>query len=96
MNFTSPWASWRHCFFSRRHTPRGTSTEPSWPPGALGFENETLIGTLTSRTEAVERLNRDITQEIQERRGIEEELRRAHDDLERRIAERTGRPSTRE
>ncbi|MET0514073.1 MAG: ATP-binding protein [Nitrospiraceae bacterium] len=55
----------------------------------LGFENETLIGTLTSRTEAVEQLNRDITQEIQERRGIEEELRGAHDDLECRIAERT-------
>ncbi len=58
----------------------------SW---ALRFENETLIGTLTNRTEAVERLNRDITQEIQERRGVEDELRRAHDDLERRIAERT-------
>ena len=57
---------------------------------ALRFENETLIGTLTNRTEAVERLNRDITQEIRERRSIEEELRRAHDELERRIAERTG------
>ena len=56
---------------------------------ALRFENETLIGTLTSRTEAVERLNHDITQEIQERRCVEEELRRAHDDLERRIGERT-------
>jgi PAS domain S-box-containing protein len=56
---------------------------------SLRLQNETLITSLTARTDAVERLNQDITKEIGERRIIEEALRVAHVDLERRIAERT-------
>lgn len=45
--------------------------------------------SLTTRTEAVERLNQEITKEIHERRVIEEHLRTAQTQLEQRIAERT-------
>jgi two-component system cell cycle sensor histidine kinase/response regulator CckA len=56
---------------------------------SLRIENQALVDSLTARTRAVERLNEDITKEIGERRAIEEALRTAHGDLERRIAERT-------
>jgi two-component system, cell cycle sensor histidine kinase and response regulator CckA len=56
---------------------------------SLRIQNQALVESLTARTRAVERLNEDITKEIRERREIEEALRRAHGDLERRIAERT-------
>lgn len=56
---------------------------------SLRLQNQALIDSLTARTRAVERLNEDITKEIGERRAIEEVLRTAHGDLERRIAERT-------
>ncbi|HEX2055398.1 MAG TPA: ATP-binding protein [Nitrospiraceae bacterium] len=56
---------------------------------SLRIQNQALVDSLTARTRAVERLNEDITKEIGERRVIEEALRKAHGDLERRIAERT-------
>ncbi len=55
----------------------------------LQQEKLALVGSLTTRTEAVERLNQEITKEIHDRRAIEEQLRTAQSDLERRIAERT-------
>lgn len=55
----------------------------------LQLEKLGLVESLTARTEAVERLNRDITKEIHERRVIEEQLRTAQSDLEQRIANRT-------
>lgn len=55
----------------------------------LQLEKLSLVQSLTARTEAVEKLNQDITKEIHERRVIEEQLRTAQSDLEQRIAERT-------
>ncbi|HNG03278.1 MAG TPA: PAS domain-containing protein, partial [Nitrospira sp.] len=55
----------------------------------LQLEKLSLVQSLTTRSEAVERLNRDITKEIHDRRVIEEQLRTAQSDLEHRIAERT-------
>ncbi len=55
----------------------------------LRLQNQGLIDSLTARTKGVEHLNEDITKEIGERRLVEEDLRKAHGDLERRIAERT-------
>ena len=55
----------------------------------LQLEKVSLVQSLTIRTEAVERLNQDITKEIHERRIIEDHLRTAQSDLEQRIAERT-------
>ena len=55
----------------------------------LQLEKVSLVQSLTTRTEAVERLNQDITKEIHERRIIEDHLRTAQSDLEQRIAERT-------
>jgi len=55
----------------------------------LQLEKVSLVRSLTTRTEAVERLNQEITKEIHERRVIEEHLRTAQSDLEQRIAERT-------
>ena len=55
----------------------------------LQLEKLSLVGSLTARTEAVERLNQEITKEIHDRRVIEEQLRTAQSDLEQRIAERT-------
>ena len=55
----------------------------------LRVQNQALIDSLTVRTKTVERLNEEITKEIGERRTAEEALRKAHGDLERRIAERT-------
>ncbi len=55
----------------------------------LQIENLTLVRSLTTRTEAVERLNQEITKEIHDRRVIEEQLRTAQGDLEQRILERT-------
>ena len=55
----------------------------------LRLENLALVQSLTTRTEAVERLNREITKEIHDRRLVEEQLRTAHSDLEQRIVERT-------
>lgn len=56
---------------------------------SLRLENLSLVQSLTVRTEAVERLNQEITKEIHDRRLIEERLRTAQSDLEQRIAERT-------
>ncbi len=56
---------------------------------SLRLEKLSLVGSLTARTEAVERLNQEITKEIHDRRVIEERLRTAQSDLEQRIAERT-------
>ena len=56
---------------------------------SLRLENLSLVKSLTMRTEAVERLNQEITKEIHDRRLVEEQLRTAQSDLERRIAERT-------
>ena len=55
----------------------------------LQLEKVSLVRSLTTRTEAVERLNQEITKEIHERRVIEEHLRTAQSDLEQRIEERT-------
>ncbi|HVG03290.1 MAG TPA: PAS domain-containing protein, partial [Nitrospira sp.] len=55
----------------------------------LRLEKLSLVQSLTTRTEAVERLNQEITKEIHERRMIEEQLRTAQSGLEQRIAERT-------
>jgi PAS domain S-box-containing protein len=55
----------------------------------LRLENLSLVQSLTARTEAVERLNREITKEVQDRRLIEERLRIAQSDLEQRITDRT-------
>ncbi len=55
----------------------------------LRIRNQDLVTSLTERTEAIERLNRDITREIQDRRRVEEKLRETQGDLERRIADRT-------
>ena len=55
----------------------------------LQLENLSLVHSLTTRTEAVERLNQEITKEIDERRIMEEHLRTAQTGLEERIAERT-------
>ena len=55
----------------------------------LQLEKVALARSLTTRTEAVERLNQDITKEIHDRRVIEEQLRTAQTDLEQRITERT-------
>ncbi len=55
----------------------------------LQLEKLSLVHSLTTRTEVVERLNQEITKEIHERRVIEEHLRTAHSDLEQRIADRT-------
>ncbi len=55
----------------------------------LQLEKVALARSLTTRTEAVERLNQEITKEIHDRRVIEEQLRAAQSDLEQRIAERT-------
>ncbi|MBS0170830.1 MAG: response regulator [Nitrospira sp.] len=55
----------------------------------LQLEKLTLVRSLTTRTEAVERLNQEITKEVHERRVIEEHLRMAQSDLEQRIADRT-------
>ncbi len=55
----------------------------------LQLEKVSLVRSLTTRTEAVERLNQEITKEIHERRVIEEHLRTAQSDLEQRIKERT-------
>jgi len=55
----------------------------------LQLEKVSLVRSLTTRTEAVERLNQEITKEIHERRVIEEHLRTAQTQLEQRIAERT-------
>lgn len=55
----------------------------------LQLEKLSLVQSLTTRTEAVERLNQEITKEIHDRRTIEEQLRTAQSDLEQRIAERT-------
>jgi PAS domain S-box-containing protein len=56
---------------------------------SLRLENLSLIQSLTTRTEAVERLNQEITKEIHERRMMEEQLRTTQSGLEQRIAERT-------
>ena len=56
---------------------------------SLRLENLSLVQSLTTRNEAVERLNQEITKEIQERRVIEEQLRTAQSGLEQRIIERT-------
>ncbi|MCC2640369.1 MAG: putative Hybrid sensor histidine kinase [Nitrospira sp.] len=56
---------------------------------SLRLEKLSLVRSLTVRTEAVERLNQEITKEIHERRIMEEELRTAQSGLEQRIAERT-------
>ncbi len=55
----------------------------------LRGENLSLVESLTVRTEAVERLNQEITKEIHDRRIMEEQLRTAQSGLEQRIAERT-------
>ncbi len=55
----------------------------------LQLEKLALVQSLTTRTEAVERLNQEITKEIHDRRAIEEQLRTVQSDLEQRIAERT-------
>ncbi len=55
----------------------------------LRLENLSLVQSLTTRTEVVERLNQEITNEVHERRLIEEQLRTAQSGLEQRIAERT-------
>jgi len=57
----------------------------------LQLEKVSLVQSLTTRTEAVERLNQDITKEIHERRIIEDHLRTAQSDLEQRIEERTAK-----
>lgn len=56
---------------------------------SLRLEKLSLVQSLTTRTEAVEQLNQEITREIHDRRVIEEQLRTAQGDLEHRIAERT-------
>ncbi|MEP7152443.1 MAG: PAS domain-containing protein, partial [Nitrospira sp.] len=56
---------------------------------SLRLEKLSLVQSLTTRTEAVEQLNQEITREIHDRRVIEEQLRTAQGDLEQRIAERT-------
>ena len=56
---------------------------------ALRLQNQALVDSLITRTSSVERLNEEITKEISERRTVEEALRKAHGDLERRIIERT-------
>ncbi|MBI4001283.1 MAG: hypothetical protein HY348_05825, partial [Nitrospira defluvii] len=56
---------------------------------SLRLEKLSLVQSLTTRTEAVDRLNQEITKEIHDRRVIEEQLRTAQGDLEQRIAERT-------
>ncbi len=55
----------------------------------LRLENLSLVQSLTTRSEAVERLNQEITKEIHERRMFEEQLRTAQSGLEQRIVERT-------
>jgi PAS domain S-box-containing protein len=55
----------------------------------LRMEKLSLVRSLTARSEAVERLNQEITKEIHDRRVIEEQLRTAQSDLEQRIVERT-------
>jgi PAS domain S-box-containing protein len=55
----------------------------------LRIENQSLVSSLTDRSAAVERLNRELTKEIDERRDIEAALRTAQQDLERRIGQRT-------
>ena len=56
---------------------------------SLRLEKLSLVESLTARTEAVERLNQEITKEIHVRRVIDEQLRTAQSDLEQRIVERT-------
>ncbi len=56
---------------------------------SLRLENLSLVRSLTVRTEAVERLNREIIREIHDRRIMEEQLRTAQSGLEQRITERT-------
>ncbi len=56
---------------------------------SLRLDKLSLVQSLTTRTEAVEQLNQEITREIHDRRVIEEQLRTAQGDLEHRIAERT-------
>jgi PAS domain S-box-containing protein len=55
----------------------------------LQLEKLSLVRSLTVRTEAVERLNQEVTKEVHDRRVIEEQLRTAQSELERRIVERT-------
>ncbi len=55
----------------------------------LRWEKNDLVESLTREKEQVERLNRDLTAEINERVKAENALREAHDELEVRVADRT-------
>ncbi|PYC29503.1 diguanylate cyclase [Aquipseudomonas alcaligenes] len=53
------------------------------------FENQALIERLEHARESAEGLNQELAREVEQRRRAERELRRAHDELEIRVAQRT-------
>jgi len=55
----------------------------------LGFQNSRLIDGLTAERDHAEQLIKALRDEATERRRAEEGLRKAHDELEKRVVERT-------
>ena len=53
------------------------------------FQNQTLIERLDHSRQSAEGLNQELAREVEQRRRAERELRRAHDELEIRVAQRT-------
>jgi len=62
----------------------------TWASIRLRLENRGLIDTLSKAVETSQALNEDLKIEMSARRGAEEELRKHHDMLEAKVAQRTG------
>ena len=55
----------------------------------LRFDNAELLDRLASARDRQQAINRELQSEMEEKRRTEDALRRAHDDLERKVQERT-------
>jgi diguanylate cyclase (GGDEF)-like protein/PAS domain S-box-containing protein len=56
----------------------------------LRFDNAELVDDLAAARDRQQAINRELEGQMQERQRTEEALRRAHDELERKVRERTG------